>query len=218
MVLSTSAVPVFAPDPAGRAGETAAAVPDFTVCTISDCRLDSTCGESERAAFTCFMPGTRIGCRNVPDCTVAAIDAMPSGLARTLPWPMNSLAAPAMLPSTGMSVSKFDRPVCQTRPSPNTSLASEGRLFALRTSLPFSMNEVLQELMNASVSVYSGCAPLKSLPMDLPVTMVVSGQGIGVLGVTPASSSAAAVSTFMVEPGAVAPENARFWPVEGEKA
>ncbi len=71
---------------------------------------------------------------------------------------------------------------------------------------------MLQEWLKSSASVYEGKSPRSSL-CHCRGELVVSLQGTTVSGVTPASSRAAEVITFIVEPGAWPAETARLCPL-----
>ncbi len=146
---------------------------------------------------------------------VAVTEAMFSGFICTWPWPM-AFAAWSGPSTAGTLPSKETMPVFQSsRPSPNRSCASwvRDRVVSGFSSMSL-MKAVLQERRKllARVAPSFGSMPVRFLKVWLRHT-ASSVQGAGpFIEVTPLSMSIAAVTIFIVEPGATLPWKAALKP------
>ena len=79
---------------------TPAAVPLVTTACIISFNWPTVL-DGSGVAVTCLVPGSRIGCLNVPAATVAATDAIASGVAVSCPSPNASWASSEPLALAG---------------------------------------------------------------------------------------------------------------------
>ena len=109
-------------------------------------------------------------------------------------------------------------PVCQFRPMPKTSRASLVRSSSLR-SLACEMKALLQDAAKLCAKVPFLISDLSRFWNFQPPCVKYLGHGCDLPGeVMPLSISIAAVTTFIVEPGASEPWVARLKPFSGELA
>lgn len=163
---------------------------------------------------------TITGCRKRPCFAVAVMDAMLSAFIVILPCPMYEAAVSAPA-DCGTSPSRVTIPVCQSRPMPKylravSPSAVPAMPFAL-SGLIALMKALLQERRKLSFSVPFGMSKSSRLWKVTPSHWTVGGHSTAEPGplTTPLSIIIAAVTIFIVEPGACAPCTAVLKPPAG---
>ncbi len=215
---STSAEPVFAPlsEPPTEL-ITSAAVPFVAVSFIIRTSCCATAGFIARSARAIGRPSssgaTSTGWRKTPVRAVAVIEATFSGFMVICPCPMYAAAAEA--PAASGTLPSAERmPVFQSSPIPKTSRASFDRAASSWTSSIRLMKAVLQDRAKAVANAASpGRSKFfrlwKERPPQEASLVHCAGWSTAAL---PRSISIAAVTIFIVEPGARAPSIAALKP------
>ena len=184
-----SAVPVL-PYTGAPATLAAVPVPEVTTARISWWRESPTPGGrgAGAAAPPCGGFSTRAGGCQVPPAAVAATSAMPRGLARSRPWPIDAAASSAASAGRGNWPEKADTGSDHLVPNPKARAVSARRWGCSRPDRP--TKAVLQE---RAKSVRNGTEPGAS-----PSKLV---KGLPPSRVSPPAMRAAAVTTLNDDPG-----------------